>query len=138
MLTAGGSRSCHAIRRATCGLAALRQSVRGGDAQPDRRVQEEQEVNDRRRHREMAQDQVERAVLGGVEGLAGIEGEDVVGRPLLELPLRHKQGGAGVGAGEGPLLPAADHAVALEHLRDRLMWGPVSSFMSNWPRAMGW
>ena len=57
---------------------------------------------------------------GGVEGLAGVEGEDVVGPSLLELPLRHKQGRAGVGAGEGPLLPCADHSVPCEHLRHSL------------------
>ena len=38
---------------------------------------------------------------------------------------------------EGPLLPLADHTVSREPLRDPLGEGPVSSFMSNWPRAMG-
>ena len=57
---------------------------------------------------------------GGVEGLAGVKGEDVVGPTPLELPLRHEQGGAGVGAGEGPLLPVADHSVPCEHFRDAL------------------
>ena len=38
----------------------------------------------------------------------------------LELPLRHEQRGAGVGAREGPLLPVADHPVPCEHLRDAL------------------
>ena len=74
---------------------------------------------------------------GGVEGLAGVEGEDVVGPSPLELPLHHEQGTAGVGAGEGPLLPMADHSVPSEHLRDPLAEGPVSGFMSSWPRAMG-
>ena len=77
------------------------------------------------------------AVPGGVEGLGNVEGEDVVGSSLLEPPLRHEQGGAGVGAGEGLLLPIADHAVSREHLRDVLGEGAVSSFMSSWPRAMG-
>ena len=45
---------------------------------------EEQEVNDVRRHGEVAQDEVEGAVWGGVEGLAGVEGEDVVGPSPLE------------------------------------------------------
>ena len=57
---------------------------------------------------------------GGVEGLAGVEGEDVVGPSLLELPLRHEQGGGGVGAGESPLVPVADHSVLCEHFRDAL------------------
>ena len=46
------------------------------DAQPGACVEEEQEVNDVRRHGEVAQDEVEGAVWGGVEGLAGVEGED--------------------------------------------------------------
>ena len=58
------------------------------------------------------------AVRGGVEGLAGVEGEDVVGPSPLELPLRHEQWGAGVGDREGPLLPVADHSVPCEHFRD--------------------
>ena len=57
---------------------------------------------------------------GGVEGLAGVEGEDVVGPSPLEPPLRHEQGRAGVGAGEGHLLPVADHSVSCEHFRDAL------------------
>ena len=60
------------------------------------------------------------AVQGGVEGLAGVEGEDVIGPSPLELLLRHEQGGAGVGAREGPLLPVADHSVPCEHFRDAL------------------
>ena len=78
-------------------------------------VEEKQEVNDRRQHREVAQDEMERTVQDGVEGLAGVEGQDVVG-----LSLRYEQGGASVGAGEGPLLPVADNAVSREHLRDPL------------------
>ena len=35
---------------------------------------------------------------GGVEGLAGVEGEDVVWPSPLKLPLRHEQGGGGAGA----------------------------------------
>ena len=94
--------------------------MRGDDAQPGARVEEEQEVDDLWRHREVAQDEVEGAVRGGVEGLAGVEGEDVVGPSPLELPLRHEQWGAGVGAREGPLLPGADHFVPCEHFRDAL------------------
>ena len=115
----------------------LRQPVRGDDAQPGACLEVEQEVDDLRRHGEVAQDEVEGAVRGGVEGLAGVEGVDVVGLSPLELPLRHEQARAGVGAGEGLLLPVADHAVPCEHLRDALGEGSVSSFMSSWPRAMG-
>ena len=43
-----------------------------------------------------------------------------MGLPLLELPLRHEQWGACVGAREGPLLPGADHSVPCEHFRDAL------------------
>ena len=50
----------------------------GDDAQPGARVEEEQEVDDLRRHGEVAQDEVEGAVRGGLEGLAGVEGENVV------------------------------------------------------------
>ena len=91
-----------------------------GDAQCGRRVEEEQEVNDLRRHGEVPQDEVECSAQGGVEGLAGVEGEEVGGSSLLELLLRHEHGGPGVGAGEGPLLPIADHTVSREHLRDPL------------------
>ena len=63
----------------------------GDDAQPGASVEEEQEVDDVRRHREVAQDEVEGAVRGGVEGLAGVEREDVVGPSPLELPLRREQ-----------------------------------------------
>ena len=101
----------------------LCQSVRAGDAQPGLCVEEEQEVNDRRRPGEVAQDEVESAVRGGVEGLAGEEGEDVVEPPPLGLPLRHEQGGPGVEAGEGPLLPVAVHAMSREYLRDPLGQG---------------
>ena len=54
------------------------------------------------------------------KGLAGVQGEEVVGPPLLELPLGHEHGGAGVGAQEGPLQPVADHTVSREYLRDPL------------------
>ena len=53
--------------------------VCGDDAQPGAGVEEEQEVDDLQRHGEVAQDEVEGAVRGGVEGLAGVEGENVVG-----------------------------------------------------------
>ena len=92
----------------------------GDDAQPGARVEEGQEVDDLRRHREVAQDEVEGAVQGGVEGLAGVEGQNVVGPSPLELPVRHERWGACVGAREGPLLPVADHPVQCEHFRDAL------------------
>ena len=92
----------------------------GDNAQPGARVEEEQEVNDLRRHGEVAQDEVEGAMRGGVEGLAGVEGESVVWPSPLELPLRHEQWGACVGAREGPLLPVADHSVPCEHFPDAL------------------
>ena len=57
---------------------------------------------------------------GGVEGLAGVQGENVVGPSALELPLRHEQWGACVGAREGPMLPVADQSVPCEHFRDVL------------------
>ena len=76
--------------------------------------------NDLRRHGQVAQDEVECAMRGGVEGVAGVEGEDLVGPSRLELPLCHEQEGAGVRAGEGPLLPIPDHALSREHLRDPL------------------
>ena len=53
------------------------------------------------------------------------EGEDVVGLPPLELPLRHEQGGPGVGAGEGLLLRVADHAVSCGHLCNQLGEGAL-------------
>ena len=98
----------------------LSQPLRGDDGQPGTRVEEEQEVDDLRRHGEVAEDEVEGAVRGGVEGLAGVEGEDVVGSFPLELPLRHEQGRAGVGAREGPFLPVADHSVPCEHFCNAL------------------
>ena len=79
--------------------------LRGDDAQPVACVEEEQEVNDLRRHGEVAQDEVECDVQGGVEGLAGVKGEDVVGPSPLELPLRHEQGGGRYSSWAGP--PAA-------------------------------
>ena len=57
----------------------LRWPVCGDDAQPGARVEKEQEVDDLRRHGEVAQDEVEGAVRGSVEGLAGVEGENLVG-----------------------------------------------------------
>ena len=57
---------------------------------------------------------------GGVEGLEGVEGEDVVGPSPLQLPLRHERWAAGVGATKGPLLPVADHFVRLKQFRDAL------------------
>ena len=98
----------------------LREPVCGDDVQPGARVEEEQEVDDLRQHGGVAQDEVEGAVRGGVEGLAGVEGENVVGPSPLELPLRHEQWEACVRAREGPLLPVADHSLPCEHLRDAL------------------
>ena len=97
----------------------------GDDAQPGARGEEEQKVDDLRRHGEVAQDEVEGAVRGVVEGLAGVEGENVVGPSLLELPLRHEQWGACVGAREGPLMPVADHSVPCEHFCDALGEGTL-------------
>ena len=94
--------------------------MRTDDAQRGARVEEEQEVNDLRRHGEVAQGEVEGALRGDVEGLAGVEGENVVGPSPLELPLRHEQWGACCGAREGPLLPVADHSVQCKHFRDAL------------------
>ena len=59
-------------------------------------MEEEQESNDLQRHRQVAQDERECDARGGVEYLAAVEGEDVVGSSPLELPLRHEQGGGGV------------------------------------------
>ena len=80
----------------------LCQPVCCGDAQSGCRVDEEQEVSDLRRYGEVAQDEVECAVQGGVEGLAGVKGEDVVGSSPLDLPLRHEQVEPSVGAGRVP------------------------------------
>ena len=81
------------------------QPVRGDDAQPGTRVEEEQEVNVLRWHGEVAQNEVEGAVRGGVEGLAGVKGENLVGPSPLELPLCHEQGGGRYWSRGGP--PAA-------------------------------
>ena len=83
-------------------MDCLCQPVCGGDAQSGRVVEEEQEVNDLRRHGEVAQDEVECAMRAGVEGLAGVKGEDVVGFPPLELLLRHEQGGGRCWSQGGP------------------------------------
>ena len=115
----------------------LRQPVRGDDAQPGARVEEEQEVNDLWRHGEVAQDEVGCDVCSGVEGLAGVEVEDVVGPSLLDLSLRHEQGGGGIGARESPLLPIADHAVSREHLRDALGEGACEQLHVQFARAIG-
>ena len=96
----------------------LCQPARRGDAQSGRCMEEEEEVNDLRRNGEVAQDEVECAMLGCVEGLAGVEGEGVVGPSPHEMPLRHEQGEASFADGEGLLLSIADHAVSREHLRD--------------------
>ena len=94
--------------------------MRGDDAQPGAPVEEEQKLDDLWRHGEVAQDEVGGAMRGGVEGLAGVEGENVVGPSPLELPLRHEHWGVCVGAREGPLLPVADHTVLCKHFRDAL------------------
>ena len=62
-------------------------------------------MNDRRRHREVAQDKMERAVWGPVEVLLGVEGENVVRLPPLKVLLRHAHGGARSWNQRGP--PAA-------------------------------
>ena len=54
------------------------------------------------------------------KALRASKGENVVGPSPLELPLRHEQWGACVGAREVPLLPVADHSVPFEHLSDAL------------------
>ena len=100
------------------------------------RVEEEQEVDDVRRHGEVAQDEVEGAVRGGVEGLAGVEGENVVGPSPLELPLRHEQWRACVGARD-PCCQSLTTPCRVSTSVMRLVRRPVSSFMSSWPRAMG-
>ena len=74
---------------------------------------------------------------GGVDGLAGVKGEDVVGFLPLELPLRHEQGGPCVGAGEGPLLPIADHTVSRGHLRDPLGGGAREQLHVQWAQGYG-
>ena len=83
-------------------LRRLCHPVRGDDAQPGARVEEEPEVNHLWRHREVEQDEVECAVRGSVESLAGIEGVDVVGPSLLELSLRHEQGVGVLEPGRAP------------------------------------
>ena len=72
---------------------------------------------------------------GGVEGLASVEGEEVVGPSLMGLPLRHEQGGGGVGARGGPLLPVADHSVLCEHFCDALGEGAREQLhvQRGWP-----
>ena len=61
-----------ALPDATQHVDGLRWPVCGEDAQPGARVEEEQEVDDLWRHGEVEQDEVEGAVRGGVEGLAGV------------------------------------------------------------------
>ena len=109
-----------ALRDAAQHVDGRRQPVHGDNAQPGACVEKEQEVDDLWGHGELAQDGVEGAVRGGVEGLAGVEGEDVVESSPPRLPLRHEQGGGGVGAEEGPLLPIADQSVPSEHPFDAL------------------
>ena len=107
------------------------------DAQPGARVEEEQEVDDVRRHGEVAQDEVEGAVWGGVEGLAGVKGEDVVGPSPLELPLRQISGGPVLEPGRAPCYQSLTTPCRVSTSVMRWVRGPVSSFMSSWPRAMG-
>ena len=86
-------------------------------------------MNDLRRHGEVAQDEVECAGRGGVEGLAGDEAEDVVGCSPLELLLRNEQG--------GPLSEPA-RAPCCQSLSTPCR---VSTSVILWvrgPRAMGW
>ena len=100
-------------------------------------MEEEQEVNDLRRHEEVAQDEVECAVRGGVEGLAGVEGEDVVGSSQLKLPLGHEQGGPVLEPGRAPCDQSLTTPCRVSTSVIRWVRGPVRSFMSSWPRAMG-
>ena len=111
-------RGCPVGRRTACGLAVS--ACVPWRCAVGLRCGGRQEVNDLRRQGEVEQDEVECAVRGAVEGLAGVEGEDIVGPSPLELPLRHEQEGRGIGAREGLLLPIANHAASREHLRDAL------------------
>ena len=77
-------------------MDSLCQPVCRGVVQLGCRVEEEQEVNDLWRLKEVAQNEVGCALRGGVKGLARVEGEDVGGPSLLELPLRHEQEGGGI------------------------------------------
>ena len=52
-------------------------------------LEEQQEVVHRRRQEEVAEDAMECSVQGLVEGLTVAEGENVVGFPPQELPMRH-------------------------------------------------
>ena len=115
----------------------LCQPVRGDDALLSSRVDEEQEVNDLCRHGESAQDEVECAMRGAVEGLAGIEGEDIVGPSPLQLPLRHEQGGPVLEPGRAPCCQSLTTPSRVSTSVMRWVRGPVSSFMFSWPRAMG-
>ena len=115
----------------------LRQPVCGGEAQPGCRVEEQQEFNDCRRHGEVVQDEVQSGMRGGVKGVAGVEGEDVVGLPLLELPLRHEQGAPPLEPGRTPCCQSLTGLYRVSNSAICWMIGPVSSFMSSWPRAMG-
>ena len=109
----------------------------GGNGQPGFRVEEKREVNDRRRRREVAQDEMQRAVRGSVKGLAGAEGEDIVGLPQLELPLRHEQGGPVLEPGRAPCCQALTTLYHLSTSPFGWVRGSVSSFKSLWPRVMG-
>ena len=100
-------------------------------------MEEEQEVNDLWRHGEEAQDEVEGTVRGGVEGLVGVEGEDVVRPSPLELPLPHEQGGPAFEPGRAPCCQSVTTPCRVRTSVMRCVRGPLSSFMSNWPRAMG-
>ena len=84
------------------------------------------------------QDEVECAVPNGVEGLAGVGGKDVVRPSPLELSLRREQGEPVLEPERAPCcqLPTTLCRASISVMR----WvrGPVSSFMSSWPRAPGW
>ena len=115
----------------------LCQPVRGDDAQPGARVEEEQEVNDLGWHGEVAQDEVDCAMRGGLEGFADVKGEDVVGPPPLELPLQYDQGGAVLEPRRAPPCQSLTTPCRVSTSVMRWVRGPVSSLMSSWPRAMG-
>ena len=74
---------------------------------------------------------------GSVEGLVGVEGEDVVEPSPLELPLCHEQWGAVLEPRRAPCCQSLTTLCRVSTSVMRWVRGPVSSFMSSWPRAMG-
>ena len=113
-------------------VEALRQPVRGDDAQPGVCVEDEQEVDDLRRHGEVAQDDVAGAVQGGVEGLAGVEG-----LPRWSCHYAINRGGPVLEPGRAPCCQSLTTPCRVSTFVMRWVRRPVGSFMSSWPRAMG-